>query len=363
MTDGHALILAGGFGTRLWPFSRQECPKQFLPVLGGNRSLLQETVNRLLPVFPYERIWVIAKPEHREKVLSQLPQLSQDRLLLEPVAKGTLAAISWAARYITDRYGDVPMGAFPTDHFIPTVQRFQETIQIALNWATEHDQLVVFGIQPTRAEPNYGYIEKGITLETLNGQEVVNVASFHEKPSIVQAEQYIHTGQFLWNSGIFVFRSQTLLRAVKLHVPALNDLLNQMTYAFEHSKDGPSTALEKIYERMPDSSIDKGLVERMHNIVVLPCKWKWSDIGLWGTCYGLSSKDEAGNVLSGNVFQKECSDCLVRNEEAGLIAMVGVNDMVVVHKGDVILICPKDRLSSIPELLQDLQKNGLDKFL
>jgi mannose-1-phosphate guanylyltransferase len=363
MTDSHALILAGGFGTRLWPFSRQECPKQFLPVLGGNSSLLQETVNRLLPIFPYERIWVIAKPEHREKVLSQIPQLVQDRLLLEPVAKGTLAAIAWAARHITDRYGDVTMGAFPTDHFIPTVQRFQETIQIALNWAAAHDHLVVFGIQPTRAEPNYGYIEKGLTLDLIDGQEVVNAASFHEKPSIEQAGQYIHTGQFLWNSGIFVFRSQTLLKAIKLHLPALYDLLKQMTHAFEHSRGGPSTHLKDIYERMPDTSIDKGLVEKMHNIVVMPCGWTWSDIGLWGTCYGLSPKDEAGNVLSGNVFQKGCSGCLVRNEETGLIAMVGLKDMFVVHKGDVILICPKDQLSSIPEILNDLQKEGLDKFM
>lgn len=362
MTDSHALILAGGLGTRLWPFSRQECPKQFLPVLGGNSSLLQETVNRLLSVFPYERIWVIAKPEHEEKVLSQVPQLLQDRLLLEPVPKGTLAAISWAARHITDRYGNLIIAAFPTDHFIPTVQRFQETIKIALNWAAEHDHLVVFGIQPTRAEPNYGYIEKGLTLDLIDGQEVVNAASFHEKPSIEQAAQYIHTGQFLWNSGIFVFRSQTLLKAVKLHAPVLDDLLHQMTHAYEHSKEGRSTALKEIYAQMPDTSIDKGLVEKMHNIVVLPCRWTWSDIGLWGTCYALSSKDEAENVLSGNVFQKECSGCLVRNEEAGLIVALGLKDMFVVHKGDVILICPKDRLSSIPEILNDLQKNGLEKF-
>ncbi len=363
MTDSHALILAGGFGTRLWPLSRQECPKQFLPVLGGTSSLLQETINRILPIFPYEKIWVITKPEHREKVLSQLPQLLQDRLLLEPVAKGTLAAISWATKQITNRYWNVTIGAFPTDHFISTVQHFQKTIQIALNWAAEHDQLVVFGILPNRAESNYGYIERGLTLETIDGQEVVNVASFHEKPSIEQAEQYIHTGQFLWNSGIFVFRSQTLLEAVKLHVPGLNDLLNQMTLASEHRRGILSTVLKEIYEQMPDTSMDKGLVEKMHNIVVLPCSWAWSDIGLWNTCYGLSSKDEAGNVLSGNVFQKDCSGCLVRNEEADLIAMVGLKDIFVVHKGNVTLICSKDRLSSIHEILNDLQKKGLDKFM
>lgn len=363
MTDSHALILAGGFGTRLWPLSRQGCPKQFLPVLGGDSSLLQETVKRILPVFPYEKIWVITKPKHRETVLSQLPHLLQDRLLLEPVAKGTLAAISWATKYITDCYGDVTIGAFPTDHFIPTVQRFQETIQIALNWAAEHDHLVIFGILPNRAEPNYGYIEKGITLETIDGQEVVNVASFHEKPSITQAEQYIYTGQFLWNSGIFVFRSQTLLKAIKLHIPGLNDLLNQLTLTSKHVEGTQSTVLEEIYEQMPNTSIDKGLVEKMHNIVVLPCKWTWSDIGLWNTCYGLSSKDEAGNVLSGNVFQKDCSGCLVRNEDAGLIAMVGLKDIFVVHKGDVTLICSKDRLSSIQDILNDLQKRGLDKFM
>lgn len=363
MTDSHAIILAGGLGTRLWPLSRQACPKQFLSVIEDDSSLLQQTVKRILSIFPYERIWVIAKPEHREKVLSQLPQLLQNRLLLEPIAKGTLAAISWATKHITDHYGDVTIGAFPTDHFIPSVQRFQETIQIALNWAAKHDQLVVFGIMPNRAEPNYGYIEKGLTLETIDGQEVVNVASFHEKPSIEQAEQYIHTGQFLWNSGIFIFRSHTLLMALKLHFPKLNDLLNQMSLAFEHVRGGSTTVLEEIYAQMPDTSIDKGLLEKMHNIVVLPCNWTWSDIGLWNTCYSLSSKDDAGNALSGNVFQKDCSGCLVRNEEDDLIAMVGLKDVFVIHKGNVIFICSKDQLANLQEILNDLHKKGWDNFM
>jgi len=383
MTESHALILAGGFGTRLWPFSRQECPKQFLPILGGNRSLLQETISRLLPLFPYERIWVIAKPEHKEEVLSQCrygfspPLLLKDRLLLEPVPKGTLAAISWAVQHISDLHGDVPIGVFPTDHYIADPEVFQKSIQLAINWVVLHDQLVVFGILPTRAETNYGYIEKGIPLETIGEQEVVNVAFFHEKPDQAQAEQYLSTGQFLWNSGIFVFRSFMLLSAIKIHLPGLYELLTKISHLRSEglltpllSCHGPGTAIKGIYERMPDSSIDKGLLEPLvrlgsprPSVVVLPCRWTWSDIGLWNTCYNLYSKDADGNVLSGKVLQKGCSGCLVRNEEDGLVAMVGVKDLIVVHKGDVTLICHKEQLSLVPQILQEIKERDWKRFL
>lgn len=358
MHESHALILAGGFGTRLWPLSRKECPKQFMPVLAGNRSLLQETFDRLSQLFDHKNIWLIAKPEHKEEIFTQLPQLLRDRLILEPSPKGTLAAISWATTYIAESHGDVVIGAFPTDHYIVTSERFHETIRIALNWASTHDHVVLFGIVPNRAESNYGYIEKGLTLETIDGQDVVNVASFHEKPSIDLADQYIRTGNFLWNSGIFVFRAHVLLNTIKLHDPHLYDQLRQLNNA----SNDLATRIT-IYDKMPDTSIDKGLVEHIQNTVVLPCRWQWADIGLWTTCYALMPKDENGNVILGKVLQKDCYDCLIRNEDKGLIAMVGMHDIVVVQKGDVTLICPKDMLAAIPELLEELKKQGLDVFL
>ncbi|MDA8161611.1 MAG: mannose-1-phosphate guanylyltransferase [Desulfobacteraceae bacterium] len=277
----HALILAGGLGVRLWPKSRASRPKQFQTFGDQDKTLLQQTISRLSPIFSCDSIWVITKPQHVGKVMDQVNGLKKDHVFVEPEPKGTAAAIAWASARIENLFPDSVIGVFPTDHLIENEDGFRDHVAAGLEWAAVHPQLVVFGVRPTRPETAYGYIESDGTAGASRGMECLKVRCFHEKPDEATAREYILKGNTFWNSGIFIFRTETLLRSLSLYAPTVWGPLKEIMKTVEaknhisrRSKKtgsmghGHGNEIKRLYSLMPDESIDKCLIEKL----VPPCR-------------------------------------------------------------------------------------------
>ncbi len=354
-----ALILAGGLGTRLWPRSRRFKSKQFLRIK-GDKTLLQQTVARIRPIFPWDRIWVVSKPFQKEEVLRELPELPEENLLLEPVPKGTAAAISWATALIQNIHPDCSMAVLPSDHLIQEASRFRVLMLMGLELATSHPLLVTFGIRPFRPETSYGYIEVGSLVNETQFCPCYKVKSFHEKPDRQTAENYLASGRFLWNSGIFVFSASTLLDSLAKYSTEVWRPLEQILLVVEK---GDIEQANELYSRLPDLPIDEALFERAGNVVVFPSDFNWHDIGLWTSVYELLPKDRQGNALEGKVVTMDCHQCLfVAEEDEGLIAAIGLKGMAIVLAKDAVLVCPRDRLDEVRDMVKRLKALGYDDF-
>ncbi|MGQ9500058.1 MAG: mannose-1-phosphate guanylyltransferase [Dissulfurimicrobium sp.] len=371
----HAIILAGGLGTRLWPRSRQSRPKQFQCIESGTMTLLQQTALRLAPIFSWDRIWVIIKPDHKKELIRQLPELNQDRILIEPAPKGTAAAISWATAKIEALFPDPILGVFPADHLIGSDDEFKSYVLSALEWANNNHGIALLGIKPLRPETAYGYIESEETLGHIRGNEYKRVRSFHEKPNEAMAREYILSGRAFWNSGIFFFRAETLFDALKSVTPEI----------WRHYYD-TRRARHLPYNLMPDESIDRLLIERLappsrtgennteddgapHSgcdkitLVVFPANLDWHDIGIWESFYSILPKDVSENAESGLTVTLDCSGCLIVSGKDIMTAAIGVNGLAIIAEGDSVLVCPRDRLNEVKILVEKIKIKGLNKYL
>jgi mannose-1-phosphate guanylyltransferase len=374
----HALILAGGFGARLWPKSRQRRAKQFL-CIHSQETLLEQTVSRIRPMFPWKRIWVITKPAQKEDVLAHVPGLISSNILIEPCPKGTAAAISWATARIESLYPDSLIAVLPSDHLIEDEECFRCVLDAGLSFAGSNPCLVTFGIKPSRAEPAYGYIEIGRLKTKVRGKDCYDVMAFYEKPDRETALNYLSSGTFFWNSGIFAFSSAVLFESLKKWMPAAWEplehirslygsteeeasMVSQPSAFFSSSKEEASI-VSRYYSLMPDDSLDKGLLEKASNVVVFPCDLGWYDMGVWGTYYDLSARDKDGNAVDGLVVSVGCKNCLLMSEGGILVAALGTEDMVIVAEGDAVLVCPRNRLGEIKQAVEKIRKEGLVEYL
>ncbi|MDL1958933.1 MAG: NTP transferase domain-containing protein [Deltaproteobacteria bacterium] len=356
----HALILAGGFGTRLWPKSRQRRAKQFL-CIHSQETLLEQTVSRIRPMFPWKRIWVVTKPTQKEDVLAHVPGLISSNVFIEPCPKGTAAAISWATARIESLHTNSVIAVLPSDHLIEDEEEFRRVLDAGLSFAGFNPCLVTFGIKPSRAEPAYGYIEIGRLKTKVRDKDCYDVMAFHEKPDRETALNYLSLGSFFWNSGIFAFSSAVLFEALKKWMPAAREPLEHIR-SLSGSKEEASV-VSRYYNLMPDGSLDKGLLEKASNVVVFPCNYGWHDMGVWETYYDLSAKDEDGNAVDGLVASVGCKNCLLMSEGGILLAAVGTENMVIVAEGDAVLVCPRNRLGEIQQAVEKIRKEGLVEYL
>jgi mannose-1-phosphate guanylyltransferase len=369
----HAIILAGGLGVRLWPRSRTSRPKQFQCLESGAMTLLQQTALRLAPIFSWDRIWVIAKPGHKKELKRQLPELNPDRILIEPAPKGTGAAISWATAKIEALFPDPILGVFPADHLIGSDEGFERYVFSALEWANNNHGIALLGIKPMRPETAYGYIESGETLGRIRGNEYKSVRSFHEKPNEAVAREYILNGMAFWNSGIFFFRAETLFDALRLVTPEI----------WRHL--GTRGARRLRYNLMPDECIDRLLIERLappcrtgendteggasHSgcnkikLVVFPADLDWHDIGIWESFYSILPKDASENAASGLAVTLDCSGCLIVSDKGVLTAAIGVDGLAIIAEGGSVLVCPRERLGEVRNLVEKIKAKGLNKYL
>jgi len=347
-----AVVLAGGSGSRLWPLSRQQLPKQFLK-LDGDSSLLESTITRLQPLVETEDVWVVTGEKHASgEAYTELAAYNQ---ILEPVGRNTAPAIALAAALLMDQTGDDPvMVVLPADHIIKRPEVFRTVLQQAVDVANT-GQLVTFGIKPDRPDTGFGYIETKIAKSEVDSP-ALSVKRFTEKPDAVTAEQFLAQGNYFWNSGMFVWRASVILDEIRAWIPELDAVLQRMRTAWENGESWQDVVQQQFVD-MPDISIDYGVLEHSEKVSLIPCDIDWSDVGSWDAVYEISTADEHGNVLDGDVIAIDCADSLLRGKER-LLAAVGLKDMIVVETADAILLARRGDSQRVREVVEQLKARG-----
>ena len=343
----YCIIMAGGTGSRFWPISRADKPKQFLNFANGGKSFLRFTYERMRAVIPDDNILVVSLTRYKDLVKQQLPELKDENLLLEPYNRNTAACLTYATYYILKRDPDAVMAATPSDLVINNHKAFNETISSALAYAAGTTALITIGVVPTRADSNFGYIQMAGKPEP--GMPV-KVKTFTEKPDTELAKVFIETGEFLWNSGIFLWRASVIREQLELYVPEITSLWKGWKAKLGTS-DEPAF-LQRIYTDMPRISIDHAVMEKTDHAWVYPASFKWADIGNWNALYEyLAHHDEQGNAMNlvDKKLIKECTGSIMYEEKPKkLMALRGLDDYIVIDTDDVLMICPRN-----DEKLQD----------
>ncbi len=349
----HAVILAGGSGSRLWPLSRQNLPKQFLS-LDGDASLLQTTIDRLAPLISAKHVLIVTQEAHAkgEAYHALLPY----QMLFEPVARNTAPAIALAAAYLMADGSDPIMVVLPADHIIKDEAGFRQHLDIAIA-AAESGKLVTFGIQPTRPDTGFGYIKA----HRSDTPDVCDVERFTEKPDSATAERFLKEGGYYWNSGMFVWRASVILEEIRRHLPAVDKVIQDIIAASRSSAtDAPAKfqqAVEQHFASLPSISIDYGVLEKSDRVLLVPCDIGWNDVGSWQAVHEISAQDANGNVLQGNVIALDCSNSLIRAEKR-LVAAIGVEDLCVIETADAVLVARNDQTQRVREVVDALHQRG-----
>ncbi len=356
----HVVILAGGVGTRLWPRSRRRCPKQLLDIV-DRRTMLQNTVDRVLPLVPPERIRVVTGREYAGQVREQLPDLPAANVLVEPSGRGTAPSVGLGAVAVAHADLGAIMVSLHADHVIADAARFRELLLVAAEVAAGGD-LVTLGIRPGYPETAYGYIERGRLTRRIRGVSVFRVSRFIEKPPAEQAASFVRTGRYLWNSGMFVWRVDTILEAMRRWLPELSQQLDRIIAAWGTSAQ--EATLAEVWERTPSVSIDVGIMERAERVAVVPADIGWSDVGSWASLADLMATRSGGNVVlgEGEHLDLDTEDSLIY-APGRTVATIGLRGLIVVDTGDVLLVCPKSRAQDVRQLVDKLRQAGRHDLL
>lgn len=348
-----AVVPAGGSGTRLWPVSRAERPKFLLSLL-GDRSLLQQTVDRLGLLTSPERTLVVCGPSHAAGIARQVPRLPEANLVVEPSPKGSGPAIGLAAAIVAKHDPDALMGSFAADHEVRDPAAFAAAVAVAIEAARE-DWLVTIGLTPTRPETGYGYIER--TEEAIVSTELgtaYRAARFVEKPDLTRATEYIATGRYLWNASMFIWKVSTVLAEIERLQPELHAGILEIAAAWGTSQQERVTA--EVWATLPESTIDQGIMERTPRVAVVPAEMGWSDVGDWHGLANLLSSDHTGNTVRGDLVQLDSANCAVWSETDRLIAVVGLNEIVVVDTPDAVLVAHRSRAQDVRKIVDRLRQ-------
>jgi mannose-1-phosphate guanylyltransferase len=354
----YAVIMAGGSGTRLWPLSRQRLPKQALTLV-GQRTMFQHAVDRLAPLFPPERILVVTRREHAALLMEQTPELPPENFIVEPEGKGTAPAIGLAAVHLRRIDSNASMAVLTADHHIADGKRFLQALRGAARVA-ENGYLVTLGIQPTSPSTGFGYIHHGESLHMVADQPVFRVERFVEKPDPEQALAMVESGEYSWNSGMFIWRVDRILQEFAQHMPELDRQLSEVaatlrTTAYE-------ATLNRMWPRVTKQTIDYGVMEQAGRMAVLPVDIGWTDVGSWGSLWSLLPADRDGNIAVGAHVGINTHDTLTFSGRR-LIATIGVQGMVIVDTDDVVLVCPREQEQAVRELVDQLRSAGLTQWL
>ncbi len=358
MPQVHAVILAGGSGTRFWPASRRHTPKQLLPLAGrSDEPLIAATVRRIEPLVPADRVWISTGTSLVDATLAALPRVMPSHVIAEPVARNTAPCIGWASATIARTDPDAIVVVLPADHFIGNEPAFREALDTAIR-AAEEGYIATIGIVPTRPETGYGYIERGTTLSP----GVHQVTQFVEKPTRERAEKLLAAGNYLWNGGMFFFRASVMKAAIAEHLPALAAGLDAIDQAAARGDE--ARVLGEVFPTLPSISIDHGIMEKAKRIAVVPGDFGWNDVGSWQTTWEMSEKDAAGNALPPGSVTVDAHGNLVRDLTTAAHttpkrwALIGVSDLVVVETDDAVLIVPRERAQDVRAVVDALAKRG-----
>nr|BBH92635.1 mannose-1-phosphate guanylyltransferase [Thermogemmatispora argillosa] len=348
MEDLHAVILAGGSGTRLWPLSTPEFPKQFLPLPGG-RSMIQETLARVRTLVARERVWVVTGRAFSELVRQHLPEVQPAQILEEPVGRNTAPAITWAASLLARRSPQATMAVFPADHVITKLEPFQRAIRFGYQLA-QRGYLVTWGIRPTEPATGYGYIRFASPVADGYGHQAFSVEQFVEKPDLATAQRYLQDGHYVWNSGMFIWQAETILAEVRKHLPALAEQVTRIVEAMGTATE--RAVLEEVWPSLTSISIDYGVLEKTDRLVVIPVDIGWSDVGNWEQYGALYAADGNGLRGIGHHFALGSQNVFVYNTTQREIYTVGLKDVIVVALEDKTLICHKNHVQRVRELAE-----------
>ena len=362
MSNVFAVIMAGGVGTRFWPRSRERSPKQLLEIIGKG-TMIQNTVKRIQPLVPPQNVFVVTNRVQRAAVIKQLPQVPQENILEEPVGRNTAPCIGLAAMHVRRRIPDAVMVVLPADHIIAREDDFLQVLSVAIEVAGQSRSLLTLGIHPTRPETGYGYIQFDNETGGHNpylDRGVMRVRSFAEKPNIPTAERFLASGDFLWNSGMFVWRADVILDQIRACLPDLFEELSKVEPAIGSPQY--QSLLEKVYGVIRGISIDYGVMEKSEHVFVIRGDFGWTDVGSWDEVWYQSGKDPHGNSITGRVIQRDLNNSLVYSPER-IVAVVGVDDLIVVDTPDALLICRRGRSQDVKEIADYLRRKQMDQYL
>lgn len=355
----YALVMAGGGGTRLWPLSRHNHPKQTLSLI-DERTLFQLSVDRLLPLLRLEHIFVVTAADQVDALTAQYPQLPRENFIVEPLGRGTASCIGLAALHIRNLDPDAVIAVVTADHHIEDVDGFCRGLRAATA-AAEQGYLVTLGITPTYASTGYGYIHLGEPLGAEEGLSIYRAAAFMEKPDRERAQQFLDDGAYVWNSGMFIWRADRVLDAIATWMPALNDVLRELDRVWDASDY--RARLEELWPTLEKETIDYGIMERADKVAVIPVEIGWSDIGTWSSVMALYDGDAADNVLVGDVLALDSERTMVLAQGKRLVVTIGVEDLIVVDTPDTILITRRDRSQDVRDVVDRLREEQRRELL
>jgi len=350
----HAMIMAGGGGTRFWPRSRSARPKQFL-TFSGERTLLQGTLDRIEAQVPHERCWVITGGAHHAEAVKQLPELAATRIVGEPMGRDTAACIGLGAALIAKDDPNGVMIVMPADHVIEPVQEFRRAVHAAEQLTEAHPEaLITFGIPPTYPSTGYGYIHRGAVVDQRQGITAYQVSEFKEKPKFDVAEQYVASGEYYWNSGIFVWKAATILAELKTHKPKPHAAVGRIADAW--GTPTQAAVFHQEYEAIEKISVDFAVMEKAKTVLVVQAPYQWDDVGSWLALERRNAQDAEGNTVQANHLGIRTNNCVVVSDPEHLIATIGVSDLLIIQDGNATLIAKREEEGTVKEIVEALKK-------
>jgi mannose-1-phosphate guanylyltransferase len=357
MRENYVVIMAGGIGSRFWPYSRSKYPKQFHDILGNGKTMLQQTADRFKDVCPKENIYVVTNKDYKELVKQNLPYLSDNQILLEPIAKNTAPCIAYAAYKIAKSNPKANIIVTPADHFVQKEQEFAKTMLAAANFASNNEAIVTIGIVPTRPDTGYGYIQYNKD----DKLEVKKVKRFAEKPNLDTALQFINSGDFLWNGGIFIFSVNTIKKSFQKNLPVMDKQFSDIEKSYFTSEE--QSQVDKVYHQCESVSVDYGIMEKADNVHVTLGYFGWSDVGTWKSVYDLADKNVENNVIVGNVFTYDTHNSIIKTPSEKLVVVNGLEGFIVAEFDGVLMICKKEDEQKVKEFVSDAKKNFGEKYI
>lgn len=338
ISHSHLVIMAGGIGSRFWPMSTPERPKQFVDVLGTGRTFIQMTVDRFKGILPPENVWVVTSQAYKDIVAEQLPEVPQGNILLEPCRRNTAPCIAYAAWRIKSIDPKATIVVSPSDHLVLDTPEFQRVVKSAMDFASTSDAIVTLGMKPTRPETGYGYIQTDMSCPSARNKEIYRVDAFREKPDLATAEKYIRKPNMLWNAGIFIWNVSTIVNALRVYAPEINEVFENLLPLYGTDKE--QDAINENFPKCESISIDYAILEKSEEIYCFPASFGWSDLGTWGSLRENVSRDNNGNAVIGdNVQTYETRDCVIHCSEERRVVVQGLDGYIVAEKDNTLLIC------------------------
>ena len=358
MNHTYVIIMAGGVGTRFWPFSRTSYPKQFHDVLGTGRTLLQQTADRFDGICPPENIYIVTSSLYKDLCQEQLPQLSDDQVLCEPIARNTAPCIAYACYKIAQKDPDATVVVAPADHIILKEEEFKRTIQTAIDATKGEEILVTLGIQPSRPDTGYGYIQFIPPVDDDSARSICKVKTFTEKPHLELAQQFMDSGEFVWNAGIFVWNVQAIIHAFTQFLPEVAEIFEEGNDAYYTDRE--KGFVDKAYSLTQSISIDNGVMEKAKNVYVVLSDFGWSDLGTWKSLYEVSEKNADFNVIDGHIMLYDTKNCIIKTPKDRLVVVNGLDGYIVAEYDNVLMICRKEEEQKVKNFVSDAKQRGLE---